>query len=123
MEVRDIIEKGEAFFGMELGSTRIKAVLTDPGFAPVASGGFVWENHWEGGCWTYHMDEVWSGLRAAYAELAADVEKRYGVKLTRVAAMGFSGMMHGYIALDGSGELLAPFRTWRNTTTGGLREG
>lgn len=78
----------------------------------------MWENHWEGGCWTYHMDEVWSGLRAAYAELAADVEKRYGVKLTRVAAMGFSGMMHGYIALDGSGELLAPFRTWRNTTTG-----
>lgn len=118
MEVRDIVEKGKAFLGMELGSTRIKAVLTDPGFAPVASGGFVWENHWEGGCWTYHMDEVWSGLRAAYAELAADVEKRYGVKLTRVAAMGFSGMMHGYLALDASGELLAPFRTWRNTTTG-----
>ena len=118
MKVRDIIEKGEAFLGMELGSTRIKAVLTDRSFAPVASGGFVWENRWEGGCWTYHMDEVWAGLRAAYAELAADVEKRYGVKLTRVAAMGFSGMMHGYIALGASGELLAPFRTWRNTTTG-----
>ena len=118
MDIKDTIAKGEAFLGIELGSTRIKAVLTGRDMAPIASGGFAWENRYEGGYWTYHIDEVWNGLRAAYAELAADVEKRYGVKLTRVAAMGFSGMMHGYIALDGYGELLAPFRTWRNTTTG-----
>ena len=26
--------------------------------------------------------------------------------------------MHGYLALDAKGQLLVPFRTWRNTSTG-----
>ena len=122
MEVRDYIASGRACLGIELGSTRIKAVLIGAYHEPVASGDYGWENRLEDGVWTYHMSDVWAGLRAAYAALKADVESRYGVKLTRMAAMGFSGMMHGYIALDRSGELLVPFRTWRNTITGEASE-
>ena len=122
MEVRDYIASGRACLGIELGSTRIKAVLVGAYHEPVASGDYGWENRLEDGVWTYHMSDVWAGLRAAYAALKADVESRYGVKLTRMAAMGFSGMMHGYIALDRSGELLVPFRTWRNTITGEASE-
>ena len=122
MEVRDYIASGRACLGIELGSTRIKAVLIGAYHEPVASGDYGWENRLEDGVWTYHMSDVWAGLRAAYAALKADVESRYGVKLTKMAAMGFSGMMHGYIALDRSGELLVPFRTWRNTITGEASE-
>ena len=122
MEVRDYIASGRACLGIELGSTRIKAVLIGAYHEPVASGDYGWENRLEDGVWTYHMSDVWAGLRAAYAALKADVENRYGVKLTKMAAMGFSGMMHGYIALDMSGELLVPFRTWRNTITGEASE-
>ena len=122
MEVRDYIASGRACLGIELGSTRIKAVLIGAYHEPVASGDYGWENRLEDGVWTYHMSDVWAGLRAAYAALKADVENRYGVKLTKMAAMGFSGMMHGYIALDRSGELLVPFRTWRNTITGEASE-
>ena len=118
MELKEYLAAGRACLGVELGSTRIKAVLIGPDHAPVASGDYSWENHYEGGYWTYPMEQVWEGIRTAYANLSADVQARYGVKLTQVAAMGFSAMMHGYIPLDGKGELLAPFRTWRNTTTG-----
>lgn len=117
-EIREAILRGDTFLGIELGSTRIKAVLTGPDFAPVASGDFGWENRYENGFWTYHMDEVWSGLSAAFTALAADVKARYGAPLTTAAAMGVSGMMHGYLPLGGSGEPLCPFRTWRNTNTG-----
>ena len=117
MERKEIITSGQAVLGIELGSTRIKAVLIGPDHAPIASGDHGWENRYENGVWTYHMDDVWAGLQDAYASLCADVAEKYGVKLTKVAAMGFSAMMHGYLPLDGNGELLAPFRTWRNTMT------
>ena len=118
MNIPSMISAGEACLGIELGSTRIKAVLIGPDHAPIASGDHSWENRYEGGYWTYSMEDVWTGLQEAYANLSADVGTRYGVKLTRVASMGFSAMMHGYLPLNAQGELLAPFRTWRNTTTG-----
>lgn len=114
---RRIVESGEAVLGVELGSTRIKAVLIAPDGAPLAQGAHRWENHFEDGNWTYPLEEVWSGLRAAYADLAADVGARYGAPPERLAAAGVSAMMHGYLAFDGSGNLLVPFRTWRNTGT------
>ena len=118
MEIKEQIVQGQCCLGIELGSTRIKAVLIGTDHAPIASGDYGWENRLEGGYWTYHMEDVWTGLQTAYANLKADVKSRYGVELTALKAMGFSAMMHGYLPLDGAGELLAPFRTWRNTTTG-----
>jgi len=117
-EDADLIRAGGAVLGCELGSTRIKATLVRPDGKPLASGSHQWENQFADGHWTYPMDAVWHGLAAAYADLLADVRGRYGCGLTRLAAAGFSGMMHGYIAVDDAGELLVPFRTWRNTSTG-----
>ena len=114
---RELIESGRAIFGCELGSTRIKATLISPDGDPLAAGSHQWENRLEDGVWTYHMEDVWNGLAACYAELAADVERQYGCKVDRIAAAGFSAMMHGYIAVDADGELLVPFRTWRNNIT------
>ena len=116
--MRKWIDDGHAVLGIELGSTRIKGVLIGQNHEPIASGGFDWENRLENGVWTYHMEDVWQGLSAAYAQLKRDVEERYGTKLVRLKAIGISAMMHGYIALDARGNLLAPFRTWRNTITG-----
>ena len=118
MQIKEAVISGNTFLGIELGSTRIKAVLTGPDHTPIASGDHSWENQYENGIWTYSMEAVWDGLRDAYANLAADVRARYGVELTTVAAMGFSAMMHGYLALDAQDRLLVPFRTWRNTITG-----
>ena len=118
MDIKEAILAGETCLGIELGSTRIKAVLIGPDHAPIASGDHGWENRYENGVWTYHMEDVWAGLQDAYAKLRTDVETKYGLKLTKVAAMGFSAMMHGYVALNREGELLVPFRTWRNTITG-----
>lgn len=112
------IEQGETALGVELGSTRIKAVLIGADYAPIASGTHDWENRLENGVWTYHLEDVWTGIQAAYAELAAEVRERYGCSLTAVGAMGISGMMHGYLPFDREGRQLAPFRTWRNTMTG-----
>ena len=95
-----VIAHGQAVLGVELGSTRIKATLIEPAGTPLAAGSFGWENKLEDGVWTYHMQDVWSGLAACYANLVSDVRKRYGVSLSRVAAAGFSGMMHGYLALE-----------------------
>lgn len=117
-QVRAAIEQGRTSLGIELGSTRIKACLIGPDHAPVASGGHAWENQLVDRTWTYPLDAVWTGLQAAVAELHADVERQYGVRLTSVGALGVSAMMHGYLAFDASGELLVPFRTWRNTSTG-----
>ncbi len=111
------IRENRTVLGIELGSTRIKAVLIDDTHAPIASGSHAWENQLVDGVWTYSMDAVWAGLQDAYSALAADVRARYGVVLTRVGAIGISAMMHGYIALDKTGALLVPFRTWRNTMT------
>src|SRR5690349_13999307 len=101
------IRSGKAILGIELGSTRIKA-------SPLASGSHSWENQLKDGLWTYDIEEVWRGIAACYASLVDDVRKRYEVELRSVASLGVSGMMHGYVALDDTGRLLVPFRTWRN---------
>ena len=107
-----------AILGIELGSTRIKAVLIDENHQPIASGSFSWENDLVDGVWTYPLEKAVEGVRACYADLRRDVEKKYGQPLRRVAAMGISGMMHGYLVFDKDGKQIAPFRTWRNTITG-----
>ena len=116
-ETAALIRGGEAVFGLELGSTRIKAVLIGPHGEVLASGSYDWENRLEQGVWTYHMDDVWHGIQESYKNLAASVEEKYGEKITHLKALGFSAMMHGYLAFDREGELLVPFRTWRNTMT------
>ena len=109
--------------GIELGSTRIKAVLVDRQHLPVASGSYEWENQLtENGIWTYPMEEVHKGLRACYADLASDVKAKFGAELTTVGAIGVSAMMHGYLPFDKEGNQLAEFRTWRNTITGEAAE-
>lgn len=113
-----LIRSGGAILGIEFGSTRIKAALVAPDTTPLASGSDAWENQLKEGVWTYDMQDVWQGLSTCYASLVKDVRARYSVELTSVAAMGFSGMMHGYVALDREGKLLVPFRTWRNNITG-----
>jgi sugar (pentulose or hexulose) kinase len=117
--VKDGIIAGNTFLGIELGSTRIKAVLIGEDFSPLASGTCDWENRLENGIWTYHLDDVWQGLGESFKGLSGEVRSRYGLPLTRVGAMGISAMMHGYLAFDAQGALLTPFRTWRNTTTEG----
>ena len=106
-----------AFLGIELGSTRIKAVLADKDGAPLASGEFVWENRFENGIWTYRLDDIWLGLRESFAALLADYRKTRGLVEPEIAGIGVSAMMHGYMALDINGKQLAEFRTWRNTIT------
>lgn len=103
--------------GIELGSTRIKAVLAAPDGTVLASGAHDWQNRLEGGYWTYHLDDVWAGIQDAYAQLKADYRSRYGQPLQTVGALGISAMMHGYLPFDKAGHQLAAFRTWRNTTT------
>ena len=63
------------------------------------------------------MDAITDGLRTCFARLSANVEEKFGQKLTTVGAIGISGMMHGYLPFDSSGNQLAEFRTWRNTMT------
>ena len=117
-EIRKTIEEKKAVLGIELGSTRIKAILIDEDKSPVASGSYDWENKYVNHIWTYDMDEIWKGLRGCYADLVQNVLGEYGVQLTGFAAIGISAMMHGYLAFDEQDELLVPFRTWRNTITG-----
>lgn len=117
-EVKELISAGKAVLGIELGSTRIKAVLIDEAHTPIASGSHEWENRLENGVWTYSLTDVWEGLKDCYRDLQEDVKKQYGVELTKLGAIGISAMMHGYMAFDENGELLAPFRTWRNTLAG-----
>ena len=108
--------------GIELGSTRIKAVLIDEKHLPIASGDFEWENQLVDGIWTYSMEAVHTGLQACFARLKADVKARFGTELTTVGAIGVSAMMHGYLPFDRNGKQLAEFRTWRNTITGEAAE-
>ncbi|MCB9451051.1 MAG: FGGY-family carbohydrate kinase [Anaerolineaceae bacterium] len=121
-DIPEAIENGLTSLGIEFGSTRIKAILIGEDHAPIASGSYDWENRYENGYWTYHEDEIWKGLQACYAELRQEVEEKYGISLRTVGALGFSGMMHGYMPFDATRNLLAPFRTWRNTTTGQAAE-
>lgn len=117
MTIREKIERGETFLGIEFGSTRIKASLIDDSFAPVADGSHAWENRLENGYWTYSPEDIHGGLQACYADLKRDVRERYGVTLETLGAVGISAMMHGYMPFSKGGRLLVPFRTWRNTTT------
>ena len=114
---KQAILEGKTALGIELGSTRIKAVLIGADYAPIASGSFEWENKFEDGIWTYYLDDVWTGIQKSYQNLLNDVNAQYGVTLTSVGAVGVSAMMHGYLAFDKDENLLVPFRTWRNTTT------
>ena len=119
MTTTETIAAGRAILGIELGSTRIKACLIgDDPSSVIASGSFEWENDLVDGVWTYSIDSVWRGLQSAYADLVADVRRQFDVTPTSFAAIGISAMMHGYLALGADDELLVPFRTWRNTTTG-----
>ena len=116
-KIKAAIEKGRTALGIEFGSTNIKAVLIGPDHSPIASGSYGWENQLKDGIWTYPMEAVWSGLQEAYRMMSIDAEKKYGVSISTVGAIGISGMMHGYLAMDENWELLVPFRTWRNTMT------
>ena len=115
--IKATIEAGKTVLGIEFGSTRIKAVLIDESHQPIAMGTHDWENRLENNIWTYSLEDIWTGLQSCYKSLAADVQTKYGVVLTQIDAIGFSGMMHGYMAFNEAGELLVPFRTWRNTMT------
>ena len=114
----ELIQAGKGILGIELGSTRIKAALIAPDTTLLASGSHGWASSLVDGVWTYDVADVRTGLAACYASLVEDVRDRYAIDLTTVAAMGVSGMMHGYLALDVDGRLLVPFRTWRNNITG-----
>lgn len=121
-EIKRIIEERKTVLGIELGSTRIKAVLIDEDKNPIASGSYDWENKYVNHIWTYDIDEVWKGLQGCYSGLKDDVREKYGTDLTGFAALGISAMMHGYLAFDADDALLVPFRTWRNTITGEASE-
>lgn len=111
------IKNGQAIVGIEFGSTRIKAELITSDNVPVAEGAWEWENRLENGVWTYTLDDIWTGLQGCYADLLSNVQRDYGVTITTLKAIGISAMMHGYLAFNKAGELLVPFRTWRNTIT------
>src|SRR5512143_2169528 len=117
-DIQKAIESGKTALGIEFGSTRIKAVLIGEDHAPIASGSHEWENRYENGVWTYRLEDVWKGLQESYRKLSSEVLEKYNTPLQTIGAIGFSGMMHGYLALDKDGNLLVPFRTWRNTITG-----
>ena len=119
---KEYIESGKAILGIEFGSTRIKGVLIGPDNEPIAQGNHDWENQLVDGIWTYSLNAVWDGLRDCYSSLLTDVKGKYGCTITNLTSLGFSAMMHGYMAFDKEGTLLVPFRTWRNTITGEASE-
>ena len=115
---KSTIETGKAILGIELGSTRIKAVLIDQENKPIAQGNHTWENQLVDGLWTYSIEAIWSGLQDCYADLRSNVKNLYGIEIENLAAIGVSAMMHGYMPFNAKEEILVPFRTWRNTNTG-----
>lgn len=115
--IKQAIEAGKTYLGIELGSTRIKAVMVNEAHEPIASGSFEWENQYVDKIWTYSLEKVWEGLQGCYADLLKNVQEIYGTSITSFSAIGFSAMMHGYLAFNDQDELLVPFRTWRNTIT------
>lgn len=116
-DTQKAIDSAKTVLGIEFGSTRIKAVLIGEDHAPIASGSYDWENRYENGTWTYRLEDVWTGLQESYRKLSTEVFENYNIPLQTIGAIGFSAMMHGYMAFDKDGNLLVPFRTWRNTTT------
>ena len=118
LDAKSTIETGKAILGIELGSTRIKAVLIDQENKPIAQGSHTWENQLVDGLWTYSIEAIWSGLQDCYADLRTNVKNAYGIEIETLAAIGVSAMMHGYMPFNKKEEILVPFRTWRNTNTG-----
>lgn len=118
VETTKAIDEGRVSLGIELGSTRIKAVLITDDFNTIASGSYVWENQFENGIWTYPIEQVWTGIHQSYTQMAADVKSKYHSTLKHISAIGISAMMHGYLPFDKNDQLLVPFRTWRNNITG-----
>lgn len=116
-DIKNSIIDGKTVLGIELGSTRIKAVLIGEDNAPIASGSHDWENSYVNNIWTYSLEDIWKGVQDSYRKMASGVKQQYGVTLKTIGAIGFSAMMHGYMAFNKEGELLVPFRTWRNTIT------
>ncbi len=119
---KNTIESGRALLGIEFGSTRIKAVLIDENNKPIAQGSHEWENQLVNGLWTYSLEAIWFGHQDCYRDLRANVNELYGCEIKQLAAIGVSAMMHGYMPFDAKGEMLASFRTWRNTNTGEAAE-
>jgi sugar (pentulose or hexulose) kinase len=117
-ETRKSIVDGKTVIGIELGSTRIKTVLIGEDHKPIASGSHDWENSYVNGIWTYDLDAVWAGVQDSYRKMAESVQNQFGVTVQKTAGIGFSAMMHGYMVFNSEGELLTPFRTWRNNITG-----
>ena len=117
MTAKETIQQGRAVLGMELGSTRIKAVLIDEEHKPIAQGSHEWENQLVDGLWTYSVEAIWHGVQDCYADLRRNVREQYDTEIETLAAIGFSAMMHGYMAFNDRQEILVPFRTWRNTNT------
>ena len=115
--VKSAIINGKTSLGIELGSTRIKAVLIGEDNAPIASGAHDWENSYVNNIWTYSLEDIWKGVQDSYQKMANDVKQQYGVTLQTIGAIGFSAMMHGYMVFDKNEKLLVPFRTWRNNIT------
>ncbi|MDX8045205.1 FGGY-family carbohydrate kinase [Gracilibacillus sp. S3-1-1] len=116
-DVKQAIQNGNTVLGIELGSTRIKAVLIDEEHKVIAAGSHDWENSYIDNVWTYSIDEVWSGLQDSYQKMKEDVKQQYGVTINKIGSIGFSAMMHGYMAFGQDEQLLVPFRTWRNNIT------
>ena len=121
-ETKNLILSNKTALGIEFGSTRIKAVLVDNTNAPIASGSHEWENRYENGVWTYSLEDIWTGIQDCYQDLVKDVKQKYDVELESVGALGISAMMHGYMPFNKAGELMVPFRTWRNNITGEASE-
>ncbi|WP_017813283.1 xylulokinase [Paenibacillus shenyangensis] len=118
VDMKEAITAGATSLGIEFGSTRIKAVLINKRFETIASGSYEWENQLKDGFWTYDLETIIDGMQTAYRKMKQSVQEQYSVNLQTIGSIGFSAMMHGYVALDSSGELLVPFRTWRNANTG-----
>lgn len=116
-QTRSQTDDSRTSLGIELGSTRIKAVLVDESGQVLASGAHGWKNKLVDQMWSYRLEDVWDGVAESFAVLADDFQVHHHRPLTRVGAIGVSAMMHGYLAFDADDQLLVPFRTWRNTCT------
>lgn len=112
-----VLDLKKTALGIEIGSTRIKAVLIGPDHESLASSEYSWEDHLEDGIWTYVLNDLWIGIQTVYSQLSKQVKEQFGKELSTVGAIGFSAMMHGYLPFDSEGNQLVSFRTWRNTTT------
>ena len=117
-QIQNEIMNGQAALGIEFGSTRIKAILVAKDFSTIAVGSHEWENKIENGVWTYSLEDIWSGVQDAYRDMADQVNIEYGTVIRNLSSIGFAAMMHGYMVFDKGGNLLVPFRTWRNAITG-----